>query len=44
MADVLVNTPQSYLTEGLEGIADWKFDSVISNMKIEPKKANADDL
>lgn len=44
MADVLVNTPQSYLTEGLEGIADWKFDSVISNMKIEPKKTNADDL
>jgi hypothetical protein len=33
MADVLSNTPQSYLMEGLEGIATWKFDNVISNMK-----------
>ena len=32
-ADILVNTPQSYLTEGLEGIANWTFDKVISNMK-----------
>jgi hypothetical protein len=34
MADVLANTPQSYLMEGLEGIATWKFNSVISNMQI----------
>ena len=33
MADVLVKTHQSYLMEGLEGIAGWKFQSVISNMK-----------
>lgn len=33
MADVLSNTPQSYLMEGLEGIATWKFNNVISNMK-----------
>lgn len=43
MADVLVNTPKSYLMEGLEGIADWRFNSVISNMKQEPNKANAAD-
>ena len=34
MADVLSNTPQSYLMEGLEGIATWKFNNVISNMKL----------
>lgn len=43
MADVLVSTQQSYLTEGLEGIADWKVDSVISNMEREPNKANVAD-
>lgn len=34
MADVLSNTPQSYLMEGLEGIATWKFNNVISNIKL----------
>ncbi len=33
MVDPLVATPQSYLMEGFEGIADWKFDTVLSNMK-----------
>ncbi len=36
MADVLSNTPRSYLMEGLEGIATWKFDNVISNMRQLP--------
>jgi hypothetical protein len=33
MADILTNTPQSYLLEGLEKLANWKFDRVISNME-----------
>jgi hypothetical protein len=32
MADILSITEQSYLMEGLEGIADWQFEEVISNM------------
>jgi hypothetical protein len=40
MADCLVNTTQSYLMEGLEGIVDWKFDSVISNIQTEIKKSD----
>ena len=32
MADILSITEQSYLMEGLEGISDWQFEKVISNM------------
>ena len=32
MADIFTITDQSYLTKGLEGISNWKFESVISNM------------
>jgi len=32
MADIFSVTEQSYLMDGLEGISDWKFENVISNM------------
>lgn len=32
MADIFAITEQSYLMKGLEGIANWKFENVISNM------------
>lgn len=32
MADIFTVTDQSYLTKGLEGISNWKFENVISNM------------
>ena len=32
MADILSITEQSYLMEGLEGISNWKFENVISNI------------
>jgi len=32
MADILAVTEQSYLMEGLEGISNWEFENVISNM------------
>ena len=32
MANIFSTTEQSYLTEGLEGISDWEFENVISNM------------
>jgi hypothetical protein len=32
MADIFTITEQSYLMEGLEGISDWQFEKVISNM------------
>jgi hypothetical protein len=32
MADIFTITDQSYLTKGLEGISNWKFENVISNM------------
>ena len=32
MADIFSITEQSYLMDGIEGISDWKFESVISNM------------
>lgn len=32
MSDILSITEQSYLMEGLEGISDWQFEKVISNM------------
>jgi len=31
-ADILSITEESYLIDGLEGISDWKFERVISNM------------
>ena len=33
MTDFLVITPPSYLLEGLEGISNWKFENVITNVK-----------
>ena len=33
MTDPLIITPANYLTQGLEGIADWKFDSVFSTIQ-----------
>jgi hypothetical protein len=33
MVDILVNTSPSYLLEGLEGISNWKFESVIPKME-----------
>jgi len=32
MADIFAVTEKSYLMEGLEGVSDWKFKNVISNM------------
>lgn len=32
MADIFSITDQSYLTKGLEGISNWQFEEVISNM------------
>ena len=32
MVDIFLITEQSYLMEGLEGISDWHFEKVISNM------------
>ena len=32
MSDIFTVTDQSYLTKGLEGISDWNFEKVISNM------------
>lgn len=32
MADIFSITEQCYLMDGLEGISDWKFENVISNM------------
>lgn len=42
MSDLFVPTPNSYLMDGLEGIADWQFDSVISCMKSEPDEADGE--
>ena len=33
MAVIFINTPSSYLMEGLEGISNWKFERVISKME-----------
>lgn len=33
MIDILTITQSSYLMEGLEGIVDWEFEDVISEME-----------
>ncbi len=33
MADIFAMTKQTYLVEGLEGMANWNFENVISNME-----------